>query len=87
MFFLSLCCLIFRIITLCAQFHNDYESYFSDDALTKSDRKNKLIAAKQGVVAEVEKLKKFQDKAYTMAVALDEEAATRLLEQCLVWFA
>merc|ERR1740131_140579 len=64
-----------------AKFHNDYESYFSDVALTKSDRKSKLIAAKQGVTAEVDKLKKYQDKRYNLKASLDEDAVTRFLER------
>ena len=65
------------------QFYNDYESYFVDDALTKSDRKNKLIAAKEGVAAEVEKLGKYGDKLYSLQVELKDEAVTRFLADCV----
>ena len=68
------------------QFHNDYESYFTDESLTKSDRRDKLVAAMEGVLAEAKKIKKYEDKEYQLQVTLSEDAVTQFLPECMVCF-
>eukprot|EP01083_Nonionella_stella_P108450 315510_1 len=51
-----------------AKFYNDYESYFSDDSITKLDRKNKLLSAKEAIQNETEKIKQYEDTVCNMNV-------------------
>ena len=72
------------------QISKEYQGYFSDDKLTKSDRKNKLIAASKSIAAEREKMSKCEEPSYEMDVALNESVSADFIQKCMVcdiwWF-
>eukprot|EP01083_Nonionella_stella_P095919 269401_1 len=65
-----------------AKFYNDYESYFHDDKLTKSERRDKLVAAKESIAIEVDRINKHEEIAYNMDIALDKG----VVDECLSHF-
>ena len=66
------------------QVSKEYETYFSDDKLTKTERKNKLIAAGNVVTAERQKMAKFEDPTYETNVLLNEPLVTEFHSKCMV---
>eukprot|EP01084_Bolivina_argentea_P222650 376806_1 len=52
------------------KFYKDYEGFFSDEKLTKSDRKDKLIAIKQNIENKVNILKQYVNAGYKMDIEL-----------------
>eukprot|EP01084_Bolivina_argentea_P288039 494312_1 len=66
-----------------AKFFNDYENYFTDNKLTKMDRKNKLIAAKESTDIEVNKIKKHEHIPYNIDVDVNKHVVNELFNQFL----
>ena len=84
---ICICCIVVILSfhnICCIQYASDYENWFNDKKLSKTERKDKLIAAQKSVNAQMDKIKDYKDVDYQMDVVLNERITNQFINQCLV---
>eukprot|EP01083_Nonionella_stella_P187198 687292_1 len=65
-------------------FYSEYKGYFQDESLTKQDRKDKLLHAKQVIENEIEKSKQYKDgmNVHDTNLVLDKKPIDNAIQKC-----
>eukprot|EP01084_Bolivina_argentea_P108469 193852_1 len=66
-----------------AKCYSNYQNCFSNDIISKSEIKDKLIASKKGINIEMDKLMQLIDLTYNINIVFNKDIIDRFFAQCL----